>query len=155
MHIKTYLLGALIAGSMAVTNVASAAPTADSARHPRVQLTPEQKMEKRLAHAKQKLNLTDDQVAKLKAVLQQRQAQILADREAFKNAEKGSDARKAARQKMMADNKAMVEQLKGVLNEEQLAKFKKMRMIQMEKRKEHMERKLERKERKIERKGAK
>jgi len=140
---------------MAVTNVASAAPTADSARHPRVQLTPEQKMEKRLAHAKQKLNLTDDQVAKLKAVLQQRQAQILADREAFKNAEKGSDARKAARQKMMADNKAMVEQLKGVLNEEQLAKFKKMRMIQMEKRKEHMERKLERKERKIERKGAK
>ena len=143
MKIKTYLLAGLIAaGSVGASNVALAqAP--DSARHHHMMLTPEQRIEKRLAHAKKKLGLSDDQVAKLKAILEQNEAQLKADREAMRSAAPGTDAKKDARQKLLADTKSIREQLKGVLTPDQLKKWKEMKMEQIDRREQRLEKRKE------------
>lgn len=106
-------------------------------------LTPEQRIEKRLAHAKKRLNLTDDQAAKLKAILEQNQAKLKADRLAMKNAQAGP-ARQDARKQMMADMKSMREQMKAVLTPDQLKKFKELRLKQIEHRQQRLEKRKQR-----------
>ncbi|MEO6939078.1 MAG: hypothetical protein ABI444_02920 [Candidatus Kapaibacterium sp.] len=94
-------------------------------------LTPEEKIQKRMEHLQKKLNLTDQQAAQMRTVLEQNAARLRADRDAVHAA---TDAnRKAARMQLRTDQKAMRGQLKGVLTPEQLKKFKEMR----EDRREH------------------
>jgi hypothetical protein len=108
-------------------------------------LTPEQKIEKRLAHAQKRLGLTDQQVDQLKTILVQNQQKIQADRQALAATTKGTDARKDALKQIGADRKDLGGQLKSVLTAEQLRKFKAMRIAQIERR----ERRLERRENKL------
>jgi periplasmic protein CpxP/Spy len=128
MKIRTTLFSLIIAALFSVTAFAQNGGT----------LTPEQRIEKRLAHAQKRLNLTDDQVAKLKAILEQNMAKIKADRQAMKNAQPGP-ARQDARKQMQADAKSMRDQIKTVLTPEQLKKFKELRIQQIERRQQRLE----------------
>ncbi|SRR5579883_422837 len=106
-------------------------------------LTPQQKIEKRLAHLQKRLGLSDQQTAQLKTILEQNMAKLQADREAVENAAKG-DAKKDAKKQLISDRKSMMDQLKGVLTPDQLAKFKKMRLMQIERREKRLERQKQR-----------
>ena len=82
--------------------------------------------EKRLAHMKKALNLTDAQVAQIKDVYKSNAATFKADRAAMKAAAKGSDAKKDAFQKMRADMRAMRSQITPILTADQQAKWQQM-----------------------------
>jgi len=77
-------------------------------------------MQHRLEHLqkmKEQLGLTDDQVAKIKAVWEANKAKLKADREAVR----------AAQKQMGADSKAVMEQVKSLLTPDQIAKMKQLR----------------------------
>jgi len=101
-------------------------------------LTPEQKLQHRmdhLDHMKKRLGLTDDQVAKLKTVMEQNEAKLVADRAAMKAATDHT-SRRAARTLLIADRKAMMQQMKPILTPEQLKKYHEIREHQREVRQE-------------------
>ena len=81
---------------------------------------------KRIEHMKKALNLSDAQVAQIKTIYQKNEATFKADREAMKAAAKGSDAKKAAFQKMRADMQAVQAQVTPILTADQQAKWKEM-----------------------------
>ena len=128
MKIRTTLFSLIIAALFSVTAFAQNGGT----------LTPEQRIEKRLAHAQKRLNLTEDQVAKLKAILEQNHAKIQADRQAMRAAQPGP-AKQDARKQLQTDAKSMRDQMKTVLTPEQLKKFKDLRIKQIEHRQERLE----------------
>ena len=136
MKIKNLFLALLFGASLVISGVASAQTPV---------LTPEQKIEKRLAHAQKRLGLTDQQVDQLKTILVQNQQKMQADRQALAATTKGTDARKDALKQLGVDRKDLAGQLKSVLTPEQLRKFKAMRIAQIERR----ERRLERREKKL------
>ncbi len=82
--------------------------------------------EKRIEHMKKALNLSDAQVSQIKTIYKNNQATFKADREAVKNAADGSDAKKAAFQKMRADMRAVRDQITPILTADQQAKWKDM-----------------------------
>ncbi len=85
--------------------------------------SPEEMMQKRLDHMKTALNLSDAQVNQIKAIYQQNTATFKADRDAVKAAAKGSDAKKAAFQKMRTDMQGVQAQVKNILTPEQQQKW--------------------------------
>jgi Spy/CpxP family protein refolding chaperone len=86
--------------------------------------SPEQMIEKRLEHMKSELGLNDAQVAKIKTIYEQNAPTITADRNAVKAAEKGSEAQKAAEQKMHAEMQEVQSQIMPILTPEQQTKWK-------------------------------
>ena len=78
----------------------------------------------------EKLNLTDDQKAKLKPVLQDQMQQMKAVRE---DSSLSEDQRRA---KMKSIHESLHDQINAVLTPEQQAKFKQMQHDEMEKHKE-------------------
>jgi Spy/CpxP family protein refolding chaperone len=100
-----------------------------------VQLTDEQKMERRiehLQHMQKKLGLTDNQVAQIKSIWQANKAKLLADRQAFQSA--SGAARRAAHKQLNADRKSTMGQVKGVLTADQQKKFAEIREVRRERR---------------------
>jgi periplasmic protein CpxP/Spy len=85
----------------------------------------------------EKLNLTDDQKAKLKPILQDQMQQVKAVREDT------SLSQEQKRAKMKSIHESLHEQINAVLTPEQQAKFKQMRQEQMEKHKGMKEGKME------------
>ena len=88
--------------------------------------SPDKKIEKRIEHLKSKLSLTDDQVAKVKAVYMQNETLLTNDHNAVKAAAKESDAKKAAWQKMKADMQQVEAQVMPILTADQQTKLKEM-----------------------------
>ena len=86
--------------------------------------SPEQMIEKRLEHMKSELGLNDAQVAKIKTIFEQNEPAITADHNAVKAAAKGSDAQKAAEQKMRAEMQEVQAQIMPILTTEQQTKWK-------------------------------
>jgi Spy/CpxP family protein refolding chaperone len=129
------ILFALFFGSLIVGNNVALAqtPTTPPAQAPLI-LTPEQKLEMRLAHVAKRLKLTDAQTDQLRTIWQQCASQIEADRSAIDAAAPETPARKAARAQLAADLKARNAQLKTVLTPPQLAKFKRMMIRNIERR---------------------
>jgi Spy/CpxP family protein refolding chaperone len=127
------ILFALFFGTLILGNNVALAqtPTTPPAQTP-VILTPEQKLEMRLAHVAKRLKLTDAQTDQLRTIWQQSAGQIEADRNAIETAAPGTPARKAARVQLAADLKARNMQLKTVLTPPQLAKFKRMMIRTLE-----------------------
>ncbi len=132
MKTKTILFILILGVSLALSS-AALAQTPNTTQAP-VILTPEQKLEMRLAHVAKRLKLTDAQTAQLRTIWQQAAPQIEADRSAIEAAAPGTPARKAARVQLAADLKARDMQLKTVLTPPQLAKFKRMMIRDLERR---------------------
>ncbi|HKW32796.1 MAG TPA: hypothetical protein VJN92_07310 [Candidatus Acidoferrum sp.] len=86
--------------------------------------------EQHLQMLSEKLNLTDDQKAKLKPVLQDQMQQMKAVRE---DSSLSEDQRRA---KMKSIHESLNEQINAILTPEQQAKFKQMQHDEMEKHKE-------------------
>ncbi|HEX5316256.1 MAG TPA: periplasmic heavy metal sensor [Candidatus Kapabacteria bacterium] len=82
--------------------------------------------EKRIEHMKKALNLSDAQAAQIKTVFKEHQPEMKADRDAMKAAAKGSDAKKAAFEKMRADREALKAQITPILTADQQAKWDQM-----------------------------
>ncbi|HZK77132.1 MAG TPA: hypothetical protein VFD13_09505 [Candidatus Kapabacteria bacterium] len=82
--------------------------------------------EKRTAHMKKALNLSDAQAAQIKTIYAQNKTEFKADHDAVKAAAKGSDAKKAAFQKMRADRDAVKAQITPILTADQQAKWQQM-----------------------------
>ncbi|MDP4199217.1 MAG: hypothetical protein Q8922_05600 [Bacteroidota bacterium] len=140
MRLKTLAFTFAFLTALATSGFAQVPTTPDNGTTNGAMLTPEQRLEKRLAHAQKKLDLSDDQVAKLKTILGENMTKLRTDRQALRSAAEGSAERKAARQQMMSDMKSMREQLKSVLSPEQLKKFKQMRLDQIERQEKRLER---------------
>jgi Spy/CpxP family protein refolding chaperone len=85
----------------------------------------------------EKLNLTDDQKAKLKPILQDQMQQMKAVRE------DSSLSQEQQRAKMKSIHESLHDQINAVLTPEQQAKFKQMRQEQMQKHKGMEEGKME------------
>jgi Spy/CpxP family protein refolding chaperone len=134
MKTKIILFTLFFGTSILGNNVALAqTPTTPPAQAP-VILTPEQKLELRLAHVAKRLKLTDAQTDQLHTIWQQSAPQIEADRSAIETATPGTPARKTARAQLAADLKARDLQLKTVLTPEQQRKFKRMMIRNLERR---------------------
>ena len=137
MKHRTLVLTALLVSAIFFSR---SAPAQDDAAKPKKAraashakiATPEDRLDNRLKLAKTHLGLTDPQVDQLRSVLGQNQDKLQADKKKFLAADSGSKERKVARKQLMTDRKAMLDQLKGVLSEEQLAKFKKMKLAKIE-----------------------
>jgi Spy/CpxP family protein refolding chaperone len=86
--------------------------------------------EQHLQVLSEKLNLTDDQKAKLKPILQDQMQQMKAVRE---DSSLSEDQRRA---KMKSIHESLHDQINAVLTPEQQAKFKQMQHDEMEKHKE-------------------
>jgi Spy/CpxP family protein refolding chaperone len=142
MRTKIILFTLFLGVSLALYNVAIAQ---DSTKQAPALLTPEQKLDMRLAHVAKRLKLTDAQTAQLRTIWQQSAAKIEADRAAVEAAAPGTDARKDARKQLAADLKTRDAQLKSVLTPRQLEKFKRMMIRNLERR----ERRLHREEQKL------
>lgn len=82
--------------------------------------------EKRMEHMKKALNLSDAQAAQIKTVFKEHQPEMKADRDAMKAAAKGTDAKKAAFEKMRADREALKAQITPILTADQQAKWEQM-----------------------------
>lgn len=130
MRFRTTIFCLIISGLFATNAMSQAGGGA---------LTPEQRIEKRLAHQQKKLGLTDDQVAKLKSILEQNMSRLKADRLAMRAAAPGPD-KQAARKTMQSDMKSLREQLKQILTPEQLKKWKQEQIEQIDRRQERLER---------------
>jgi Spy/CpxP family protein refolding chaperone len=133
MKIKNLFISLLFGVSLITSGVAAA-------QTPPPSLTPEQKIEKRLAHEQKRLGLTDQQVDQLKSILEQNQQKIQADRQAAAAAAKGTPARKDALKQLAADQRTRAEQFKSVLTPEQYRRFKAMRIAELERRERRLER---------------
>jgi hypothetical protein len=131
MKLKNLYIAILFGLSLTISGVASGQTPS---------LTPEQKIEKRLAHAQKRLGLTDQQVDQLKTILVQNEQKIQADRQALAATTQGTPARKDALKQIATDRKDETGQLKGVLSPEQLKKFKQMRIAQIERKERRLER---------------
>ena len=73
---------------------------------------------------KSSLGLNEAQVAKITAIYKQNETLLTNDRNAVKEAAKGSEAQKSAEQKMRADNEQVRAQIMPVLTPEQQTKLK-------------------------------
>ncbi len=80
-------------------------------------MTPEQKVQNQLDKMKAELSLTDDQAAKIKPILSNRQAQMMQ----LRNAGADPETMKAQRKTIMQDSE---KQIAGILTPEQLQKYK-------------------------------
>ena len=132
MTLKTFLLSFVFVFALASASLAQAqtTPPDNGGQSGAAMLTPEQRIEKRLAHEQKALGLTDDQVAKLKAILQQNMAKIRADRQ----------ANQADRKQMMSDMKSMRDQMKDILTPDQLKKWKQERLQQIDRQEKRLQR---------------
>ncbi len=137
MKTKIFLLTLLFALSLAVGSTACAQ---DSTRQTPTILTAQQKLEMRLAHVAKRLHLTPAQTDHLRTIWEQSAPQIDADRSAIEAAAPGTPARKAARAQLAADLKARDMQMKTVLTPEQLRKFKRMMIRNLERRELRLQR---------------
>ncbi len=100
-----------------------------------VQLTEEQKMDRRiehLEHMQKRLGLTDEQVAQIRSVWQTNRAKLVADRAAFQNSSGG--ARRMAHRQLNQDRKSTMAQVKNVLTPDQQKKFADIQGIRRERR---------------------
>jgi Spy/CpxP family protein refolding chaperone len=132
MKTKTILFALFFGVSLAFGSVAMAQTPATTPA-PTI-LTPEQKLEKRLAHDAKRLHLTPAQTDQLRTIWEQAAPQIQADRSAIEAAAPGTPARKAAREQLATDLRARDDQMKTVLTPEQLRKFKRMLIRDLERR---------------------
>src|SRR5215469_2680870 len=122
------ILMLLAAGlTFAQTSQESQAPTPD--KHAGMHHNGES-AEQHLQMLSEKLNLTDDQKAKLKPILQDEMQQMKAVRE---DSSLSEDQRRA---KMKSIHESLHDQINAVLTPEQQAKFKQMQHEEMEKHKE-------------------
>lgn len=146
---RSLLVALMLGASVGVTQT-SVAQSAEPKHHARggkfENMTPEQRVEKRLEKMKSKLNLSDAQVNDLRKIMREDAAELKTAREAIKSAE-GADAKKAARERMFAQMKTAKERVSAVLTEEQRTKMKeqfkegrsKMRALKKEHRQERKE----------------
>ena len=140
LNLKTLLftLSLMTAPLLTVSTVAAqaAAPAPPSGvQSAPVQLTDEEKMERRiehLQHMQKKLGLTDAQVAQIKSVWQANKAKLLADRQAFQTS--SGCARHAAHKQLNNDRKSMMAQVKAILTPAQQKQFAEMREMNRERR---------------------
>jgi hypothetical protein len=141
MKYKTLFFAIILSTPLFIASYAAAQtpPASGAATQAAPMLTPEQRIERRLAHARKKLGLSDAQVAQLRTILQQNEGKIMADRQAMRTSPQG-DARKDARKHMAADVKSMAEQMKGVLSADQFKKWKEMKIDQIQRRQKRLER---------------
>jgi Spy/CpxP family protein refolding chaperone len=103
----------------------SQAPTPDK----RTGMQRGESVDQHLQMLSEKLNLTDDQKAKLKPILQDQMQQMKAVREG------SSFSEEQKRAKMKSIHESLHDQINVVLTPEQQAKFKQMRQEQMQKHK--------------------
>ncbi len=130
------ILMLLAAGlTFAQTSQESQAPTPD--KHAGMHHKGESDADQHLQMLSEKLNLTDDQKAKLKPILQDQMQQMKAVRE------DSSLSQEQKRAKMKSIHESLHDQINAVLTPEQQAKFKQMRQEQMEKHKGMKEGKME------------
>jgi periplasmic protein CpxP/Spy len=129
------ILVLLAAGlTFAQTSQESQAPTPD--KHVGMHHNAES-ADQHLQMLSEKLNLTDDQKAKLRPILQDQMQQMKAVRE------DSSLSQEEKRSKMKSIHESLHDQINAVLTPEQQAKFKQMRQEQMEKHKGMKEGKME------------
>jgi Spy/CpxP family protein refolding chaperone len=83
--------------------------------------------EKMIDRMKDKLGLNDAQVTQIKAIYAKNEATFKADHDALKAATDGSDAKKAASQKMRADRDQVMAQVRPILTPEQQVKWDQFR----------------------------
>jgi periplasmic protein CpxP/Spy len=114
-NMKTTVKALLVSGSLLVGSFAVA--------HAMQHRDPSKMMEKRIEHMKSALNLSDAQVSQIKTIYKQNETTLKSDFQAMKAADKGSDAQKAAREKMRSDMKETQSQVKQVLTPDQQAKL--------------------------------
>jgi hypothetical protein len=88
--------------------------------------SPDQMIEKRVEKMKSELGLDQAQVTKITAIYKQNESLLTNDRNAVKEAAKGSEAQKSAEQKMHADSEQIRAEIMPILNSEQQAKLKEM-----------------------------
>ncbi|HWF44764.1 MAG TPA: Spy/CpxP family protein refolding chaperone [Candidatus Kapabacteria bacterium] len=124
-HRKTTVKALLVGASLLVGSFAVA--------HAMQHRDPSKMMEKRIERMKTDLNLSDAQVSQIKTIYKQNETTMKSDFDAMKAADKGSDAQKAAREKMHGDMKDIQAQVKQVLTPDQQTKLH----DQMAQRKEH------------------
>jgi hypothetical protein len=86
--------------------------------------SPDQMIEKRVEHLKSNLGLDQAQVTKITAIFKQNESLLTNDRNAVKDAAKGSEAQKSAEQKMRVDMEQVHAQVMPILTSEQQAKWK-------------------------------
>jgi len=129
------ILIVLAAGlSLAQTSQESQAPAAE--KHAGMHHNGES-VDQHLQMLSDRLNLTDDQKAKLKPILQDQMQQMKAVHE------DSSLSREQKRDKLKSIHESFGDQIKAVLTPEQQTKFKQMRQEQMEKHKAMNEGKME------------
>lgn len=148
--ISTYFrrtIFALAMGAIVLIGQGSLAQTATTKQHAPSenaykQLTPEERIEKRLDRMSKKLELTEQQKAEIRAILKEDLADLQAARAAMKNAET-PEAKKEARFEFRAQAKTTQERIASVLTTEQRAQVKEFRQERREKvrelRREHRE----------------
>jgi len=86
--------------------------------------SPDQMIEKRVERMKSELGLSAVQVAKITTIFKDNENLLTNDRNAVKEAAKGSEAQKSALQKMHSDMEQVHAQIMPNLNAEQQAKWK-------------------------------
>ncbi len=132
------LLGAALSGiSNASTVVLS---VQDSTVAP---LTPEQRVDLRLSHAKHVLHLSDLQMSQMRTVLLAHEGSLQTDRTNLESTTLGTPEREAARKKLIAEIQAMNLELKPILNTHQLAKWRKILMRELRRREIELRRRQE------------
>ena len=109
--IGSYIIICLFSVSCLQVAMAQQTPSTDSQK---AKMTPEQRVEMRENRMKQNLNLTDDQVSKVK--------QLLLQQETARMANKG--------EVQSADRKSMMNDFAKILTPEQMTKFTQMRSQQ-------------------------
>ncbi len=83
---------------------------------------------------KDKLGLTNAQVSEIKVIYAKHEGALKADREAVQAAANGSDAKKAATQKMRADMEQVQAQFRPILTPDQQIKWDQLRADQKKRR---------------------
>ncbi len=83
-------------------------------------------LEDRLAALQKELDLTDEQVAQVKPILEDREAKMMKMRESHRGMERTDENRQAMRAEMQSLNKDTDARLAKVLNEGQMKQYRKM-----------------------------
>jgi hypothetical protein len=97
-------------------------------------LSPEQRVDLRLAHAKHVLHLSDMQASQMRTILLAHEVELQADRVSLESTVPGTMERKAARQKLLADMRGMNSELKPILTPRQLVKWRKLLVRELRRR---------------------
>ena len=134
MKMKALLIALIFGGAIALAGVATAQ---DSGRP---MLTRQQMIEKRLAHMKKALQLTDAQSAQLRSIWEQNAEKMKSDLATVRNSAKGTPARKDAVAQMKADGQSLRHQMAAVLTPEQRREFKRMRLQMIRRRIQRLKR---------------